>query len=274
MSSSVEEATSLRMRFDPLLFWCAMRMRSDGRQLWMPLAAVGLLMISPCAPADNSTTLPASSGVAKNRGPDCTTAPEASHAAEIKQRKMLCNYFRDAEDCNWTPPTPKPRCTAGSPSKLKHQRVQAPVEALPLSTDGKNDMSLVISALFSKMKPGQSGYCARAVNDALAAAGTKIPVRPHAYQMGWFLEQAGFHTLPPGSYTPSEFRRGDIIIFQPIAPYPKDDPKHPGDEGHQWGHIAVYDDQSQSWLSDFRQKYFNTDRYGRYNFDLYTIYRK
>jgi hypothetical protein len=187
---------------------------------------------------------------------------------------MLCNYFHDADDCNWKPPAPLPACTQSTANKAKAPLTTHPVQPTALATQKKNDMDVVIKALFSNIKPKSGKQCAHAVTNALAAAGTKLPARWDAYQLGWLLEQAGFHTLPPASYTVAEFRRGDIIIFQPIAPYPQDDRKHPGDEGHPWGHVAVYDDQSQSWLSDFRQNYFNTDKYGRYNFDLYTIYRK
>ncbi len=174
---------------------------------------------------------------------------------------MLCNYFHDADDCNWKPPASKPKCANTLTGNLKAPGGKRPIEPPAFSTEKQNDMNVVIGALFSNMKPGKSGFCARAVNDALAAAGTRLPMRPHAYQMGWFLEQAGFHALPPASYIPSEFRRGDIIVFQPIP-------------GHQWGHIAVYDDQSQSWMSDFRQNGFDAAKHGGYNVGLYTIYRK
>jgi hypothetical protein len=141
----------------------------------------------------------------------------------------------------------------------------------PVSTSKKNDMDLVIGALFSKMKPGSTGYCARAINDALRAAGTEIPVvyknengkwsRPDASRLGWFLERAGFHQLPAASYAPEAFRGGDIVVFQPIA-------------GHPHGHVAVYNEVLGQWMSDFLQKSFNVDRHGGYNTGLYSIYRK
>lgn len=176
--------------------------------------------------------------------------------------KSLCKYFGQ-KDASCHSVLSKPYCTDHPKSAKKGINPSKSLQPPAQSTDKKNDMNVVIAALFSRMRPGQSGHCARAVANALAAAGSKFPggAMPDAYQIGWFLEQAGFHALPAASYAPSAWQRGDIIVFQPIP-------------GHKVGHVAVYDDQSQSWMSDFRQNNFNVDKNGGYNVGLYTIYRK
>ena len=161
-----------------------------------------------------------------------------------------------------------PYCRGGASSHSARGSRNLP--PAPVATAKKNDPALIEQALFSRIKPNSTGYCAKAINDALLAAGTRIPVafknedgqwsRPDAYQLGWFLEQAGFRALPAASYTPDAFRDGDIVVFQPIA-------------GHKHGHVAVYNALSGQWMSDFLQNSFNVDKHGGYNLSEYHVYR-
>ena len=119
----------------------------------------------------------------------------------------------------------------------------------------KNDR--VIDALLRRVKPGSQGACSKYVTDALREAGIKVTKVPSAYQLGFFLEQAGYRELPPGSYTERAFRRGDIVVFQPAGT-------------HVHGHVAVYD--GQSWLSDFLQRSLIVNDV--YRTAPYSVYRR
>ena len=97
----------------------------------------------------------------------------------------------------------------------------------------------VIAALLQRVQPKSKKKCATYVTNALLAAGVKVTKMPSAYQLGFSLEQAGFSALPEGSYRASAFRKGDVVVFQPVT-------------GHPDGHVAAFD--GQSWMSDFTQR--------------------
>lgn len=101
------------------------------------------------------------------------------------------------------------------------------------------------------------GECAKAVRLALEAGGLDTSGRPNAaadYNNG-FLQSLGFIEVSLENYTP---QAGDIVV-------------HERQEGHPWGHIAMYD--GSVWISDFIQRdMFGGSAY-RDNPD-YSIWRK
>ena len=79
--------------------------------------------------------------------------------------------------------------------------------------------------------------CAKAVRLALEAGGLDTSGRPAAaadYNDG-FLQSLGFIEVSPENYTP---QAGDIVV-------------HERQDGHPYGHIAMYD--GTEWISDFVQ---------------------
>lgn len=100
------------------------------------------------------------------------------------------------------------------------------------------------------------GRCAAAVRQALEAGGLDTTGRPNAAgDYDSFLPGLGFHEVDINGYVPQE---GDIVVHEPR-------------EGHEYGHIAMYD--GENWISDFVQR----DMFGgsAYRNDPdYTIWRR
>jgi hypothetical protein len=132
------------------------------------------------------------------------------------------------------------------------------------STQAPSTNDQVIAALLKNLKRenAKTGDCAKYVTNALQQAGIHVTKMPSAYLLGPFLERAGYEQLPPGSYTPSAFRKGDIVVFEPVSGEHSTEGKH--------GHVAVYD--GQFWLSDFAQRYFLPRI--EYRTVSYSVYRR
>ena len=105
-------------------------------------------------------------------------------------------------------------------------------------------------------KSKSTGYCARAVRQALAKAGFKYfkVGRGNAFQYGKHLKNVGFISL--GQLPHEKCRVGDIVVFDPIG-------------SHKYGHIAILG--NHGWVSDFKQSGFYPAH--AYRRGSYTIYR-
>lgn len=99
------------------------------------------------------------------------------------------------------------------------------------------DVDKTLSILHKNASPGYTGNCARSIWDAMKAAGTKLPETSHAKDGGPILEKIGFRkwTNTLDGYIP---RKGDVVVIDKI----------PGDDKHQWGHMAMFD--GKHWVSD------------------------
>ncbi|MDR1225495.1 MAG: hypothetical protein LBK47_01170 [Prevotellaceae bacterium] len=128
-------------------------------------------------------------------------------------------------------------------------------EDRPKEEDGYN-VNDAVGHLRENAHGSSQGECARHVREALEAGGMDTTGRPvSAGDYDSFLPSLGFNPVDSNNYTPEA---GDIVV-------------HEGREGHEHGHIAMYD--GSDWISDFVQR----DMFGgsAYRQDPdYTIWRR
>ena len=103
--------------------------------------------------------------------------------------------------------------------------------------DGGYDVKAATDYLRAHAHSTSQGQCARAVREALEAGGLCTDGRPgSAKDYDSFLPSLGFYEVDPNNYIP---QAGDIVV-------------HEAKEGHEHGHIAMYD--GSDWISDFIQR--------------------
>ena len=103
--------------------------------------------------------------------------------------------------------------------------------------DGGYDVKAATDYLRAHAHSTSQGQCARAVREALEAGGLCTDGRPgSAKDYDSFLPCLGFYEVDPNNYIP---QAGDIVV-------------HEAKEGHEHGHIAMYD--GSDWISDFIQR--------------------
>ena len=103
--------------------------------------------------------------------------------------------------------------------------------------DGGYDVKAATDYLRAHAHSPSQGQCARAVREALEAGGLCTDGRPgSAKDYDSFLPSLGFYEVDPNNYIP---QAGDIVV-------------HEAKEGHEHGHIAMYD--GSDWISDFIQR--------------------
>ncbi|MFR4342247.1 hypothetical protein [Alistipes putredinis] len=103
--------------------------------------------------------------------------------------------------------------------------------------DGSYDVKAATDYLRAHAHSTSQGQCARAVREALEAGGLCTDGRPgSAKDYDSFLPSLGFYEVDPNNYIP---QAGDIVV-------------HEAKEGHEHGHIAMYD--GSDWISDFIQR--------------------
>lgn len=107
--------------------------------------------------------------------------------------------------------------------------------------DGRDDDGYDVKAATDYLRAHahstSQGQCARAVREALETGGLCTDGRPgSAKDYDSFLPSLGFYEVDPNNYIP---QAGDIVV-------------HEAKEGHEHGHIAMYD--GSDWISDFIQR--------------------
>ncbi|MBU3857357.1 MULTISPECIES: hypothetical protein [Bacteroides] len=112
-------------------------------------------------------------------------------------------------------------------------------------SDGGYNVNETVSYLTSHAQSTSTQQCAKAIRQALEAGGLLTNGHPiDACDYDTWLQERGFYTvsssITSGVYVP---QAGDIVVFEAI-------------EGHQHGHVAMYN--GQYWISDFVQR----DMYG------------
>lgn len=128
-------------------------------------------------------------------------------------------------------------------------------EATIYSSSGYN-LNRMISTLTLQANTYSTSKCATNVRIALEAGGMKVQ-GDHRYASDYMkcLPQMGFYEIyGKGNYVP---KAGDIVVHAPT-------------DGHEYGHIAMYD--GHAWISDFVQK----DIYGGSAYrksDNYKVFR-
>lgn len=111
----------------------------------------------------------------------------------------------------------------------------------PPPSENMYSINNAVDFLNNNANESSTGYCARAVRQAIEAGGISTEGRPNsACDYDTWLPTIGFSTVDSSNYTPQV---GDIVVFEAI-------------EGHPHGHIALYN--GQQWVSDFVQR----DMYG------------
>lgn len=122
--------------------------------------------------------------------------------------------------------------------------------------DGGYDVKAATDYLRAHAHSTSQGQCARAVREALEAGGLCTDGRPgSAKDYDSFLPSLGFYEVDPNNYIP---QAGDIVV-------------HEAKEGHEHGHIAMYD--GSDWISDFIQRDMFGGRAYRNDPD-YSIWRR
>ena len=103
--------------------------------------------------------------------------------------------------------------------------------------NGGYNVEAAVEHLRNSANASPQGQCARAVREALEAGGLSTDGRPgSAKDYDSFLPTIGFYEVDKNNYTPQV---GDIVV-------------HEAKEGHEHGHIAMYD--GSNWISDFIQR--------------------
>lgn len=161
-----------------------------------------------------------------------------------------------------TPTQPK-AITAGTVATNIQLGTANPPGGIATGATGTSGMNVgnATQYIVSHASPQSTGYCARAVCNAVNAGGVSMGCA-NAYQLGSNLTAAGFSVVYSGVYssasqTAFNYQAGDIVVFQPVP-------------GHPYGHTAMY--TGTQWVSDFAQNRMDPTSNGAYTGASFTVY--